>query len=165
MQPGHRRAVGSGMPEVPAPHESIDRDTHRRVAVDLFNHVWTLLRAPERSRAEEDAMIHAAHASRHHWGVVGDSKNWAIGEWQISRVYATLGRAEPALYHGGRCLEICGEHQLTDFILAYAHEALARAYALTGDAKERDHHLAAARGTEIAEAETRARLEEDLAGI
>ena len=46
-------------------------------------------------------MIHAAHASRHHWAAVGTGVNLARGEWQISRVYVTLGRGEPALFHAG----------------------------------------------------------------
>ena len=51
-------------------------------------------------------MIHAAHASRYHWGEVGDDVNLARGEWQCSRVYAVLGRGEPALWHARRCVEI-----------------------------------------------------------
>ena len=42
-------------------------------------------------------MLHAAHASRFHWGEVGEPVNFARGEWQISRVYAVLGRPEPAI--------------------------------------------------------------------
>ena len=49
-------------------------------------------------------MIHAAHASRYHWSKVGTNANLARGEWQVSRVYTVLDRAEPALYHAHRCL-------------------------------------------------------------
>ena len=49
-------------------------------------------------------MIHSAHATRCHWGKVGTAANRARGEWQVSRVCATLGGAEPALYHARRCL-------------------------------------------------------------
>jgi hypothetical protein len=44
-------------------------------------------------------MVHMAHASRFHWDNVGDDQNRAIGEWQVARVYAVLGRAESALFH------------------------------------------------------------------
>ena len=46
----------------------------------------------------------AARASRFHWGEVGEPVNRVRGEWQCSRVYAVLGRAEPALWHARRCL-------------------------------------------------------------
>ncbi len=143
----------------------VDAAHHRRLAVDLFNHVWTLLEKGERTRDEDEAMIHAAHASRHHWGEVGEPKNWAIGEWQLSRVYATLGRAEPAVHHARRGLELCANHGLGDYILAYAHEAMARAYSIVGDTEGRTRHAAAARQVEVAEAETRKMLESDLAGL
>jgi hypothetical protein len=113
--------------------ESPENDPERRVAVDLFNHVWSLLEMDDRSPEQDDEMIHAAHASRHHWGRVGTALNAARGEWQISRVYSVLGRGEPALYHARRCLALTTEHGFGDFDLAYAYEALARASAVAGD--------------------------------
>jgi len=79
-------------------------------------------------------MVHAAHASRHHWGRVGDATNVAVGEWQCSRVYAVLGRAEPAPHHARRSLEICEANGIGDFQRAAALEAMARASAVAGDA-------------------------------
>ena len=105
---------------------AIDPGTHRALAVDLFNHVWTLLEMPSRTPMQDDEMIHAAHASRHHWGVVGEPANLARGEWQCSRVYSVLGRAEPALWHARRCLAICEEHGIGDWDIAFAWEAIAR---------------------------------------
>ena len=55
---------------------------HRQLGVDLFNHVWTLLEKPTRTAAEDEEMVHAAHASRHHWAQVGIPANVARGEWQ-----------------------------------------------------------------------------------
>jgi hypothetical protein len=109
-----------------------EHQAHRKLAVDLFNHVWTLLEKPQRTVEEDDEMVHAAHASRYHWGVVGKPVNLARGEWQVSRVYATLNRPEPALYHARRSLEICQQNGLGDFDLAYAYEALARASSIAG---------------------------------
>ena len=83
---------------------SLSREQRRQLAVDLFNHVWTLIELPERTPEQDDEMIHAAHASRSHWGEVGTKANLARGEWQVSRVYTVLGRSEPALYHAHRCL-------------------------------------------------------------
>ncbi len=77
----------------------IDDGTRRTLAVDLFNHVWTLLERTDRTPMQDDEMLHAAHASRFHWGEVGEPVNLARGEWQCSRVYAVLDRAEPAMWH------------------------------------------------------------------
>jgi hypothetical protein len=144
-------------------------EQHRRVAVDLFNFTWTLLGKVDRTAAEIDSMIHAAHASRHHWGMAAGSEpaNLARGEWQCSRVYAVLGRAEPALWHARRCLEICEEHGIGDWDIAFAYEALARASRVAGDVPAVEHWLAKAReaGERIEEAEERDLLQSDLATV
>ena len=141
----------------------------RRLAVDLFNHAWSLLRLPERTPEQDDELIHAAHASRHHWAEVGTAANLARGEWQISRVYATLGRAEPALYHAGRCLAYCegDPDALEDWDLPYAYEALARAHLVAGNAAEARASADRARelGERISEAEDREQLAADLATL
>lgn len=147
-------------PELPAA-------VHRELAAQLFNHTWALLDRTRRSVAENDEMVHAAHASRYHWGKVGTSVNLAIGEWQISRVYATLGRAEPALHHGRRSLEIARRAHLGHFSVAYGHEALARAFAVAHRPRERNRHLRLARleGERIRDSDDRRMLFEDLATI
>ncbi len=105
----------------------------RSLAVGLFNHVWELLELPDRTAMQDDAMVHAAHASRWHWGQVGSPQHWAVGEWQCSRVYAVLGRGDESLHHARRCLALTEEFPMDDFVAASAHEALARAYAVNGD--------------------------------
>jgi len=137
---------------------------HRKMAADEFNYVWRLLDKKRRTREHEDDMVHASHASRFHWSHVGGPKELAIGEWQISRVYAVLARAEPALHHARRCLEICEEDGVRDFPLAYAHEALARAYAVAGDARAREKHIRLAReaGAKIAEDDDREQFFKDI---
>jgi hypothetical protein len=42
------------------------------LAAQLFNETWRLLELQGRSEDDDDRMIHAAHASRHHWGQVPD---------------------------------------------------------------------------------------------
>jgi hypothetical protein len=141
----------------------------RRLAVDLFNHAWSLLRLPERTPEQDDELIHAAHASRHHWGEVGTAANLARGEWQVSRVYATLGRAEPALYHAGRCLAYCegDPAAIEDWDLPYAYEALARAHAVAGNVAEARASADRSRdlGERIADEEDREQLAADLATL
>jgi DNA-binding transcriptional MerR regulator len=116
----------------------LDRATRRKLAADLFNHTWTLLERPDRNPDQVDEMIHSAHASRYHWGEVADHEpvHLARGEWQCSRVYAVLGRAEPALWHARRCLEINEANATADWDIASAYEAMARAHLAAGDIAE-----------------------------
>jgi len=132
----------------------IGQEVHRKLAVDLFNRVWELLDKSDRTSEEIDEMIHAAHASRHHWGEIGTSLEFERGEWQISRVYSTLKRSEPARFHAARCLEICEGNGIGDFDLAFAYEALARAHAVAGDGtKSREYIALAERAAEAIEDE------------
>ena len=86
----------------------LDQATRRALAAGLFNHTWTLLETNPRTPAQDDEMIHAAHASRYHWGEISDDVHLARGEWQCARVYSVLGRgragplARPALRRAGR---------------------------------------------------------------
>jgi len=115
--------------------------THREFGVELFNYVWDMLDKPQRTQEEDDTMLNAAHASRYHWENAGTTLNIARGEWQIARVYSVLQRAEPALHHARRCLEICLENNFGDFDLAFAYEALARASDINGDEAKRDRYV------------------------
>jgi hypothetical protein len=156
------------MGQPPMPPE-LDDATHRMLGVGLYNFTWTLMEKPDRTAEETDLMIHAAHASRYHWEKVAVAVNRARGEWLCSRVYAVLGRAEPALWHAQRCLAIveAGGEGFEDWDRASALEAVARAYAVAGDrAKaERCKALAAAELPKIAEADDRDVIEKDLASI
>jgi hypothetical protein len=136
---------------------------HRRLGVDLFNEVWRLIE----SREADDRMIHAAHASRYHWGEAPECKpeNLARGEWQVSRVYTVLGLSEPALRHARRCLDICEAHGLGDWDLAYAYEAVARAYKTAGVAREAAAYTKLASEVPIAQDDDRERLAKDLATL
>jgi hypothetical protein len=143
------------------------RVDHRKLGVDLFNYAWTLIEQENRTRDEDDEMIHAAHASAYHWRHAEGARpeNRARSEWQLARVYAVLGRAEPALFHAQRCLDHCLENEIGDWDLAFAHEALARAHRVAGDDDEVGRHLELARATKVAENEDREHLEEALGTI
>ncbi|HSF81110.1 MAG TPA: hypothetical protein VLA49_07745 [Anaerolineales bacterium] len=144
-----------------------EQKIHRKFAVDLFNYTWDLLDKPQRTKQENDTMLHAAHASRYHWEKAGTALNLARGEWQVSRVYAILNRAEPALYHAQLSLEICQGNDIGDFDLAFAYEALARASAVAGDIPARDRHLeqAVKSGQAIVEAGDRKHFFSELQSI
>lgn len=143
---------------------SLDAERRLKLAKELFNFTWTLLEKEDRTGEESELMINAAHASRAFWGEFGTPVNFARGEWQISHVYATVRRAEPALHHARRCLEICEAHELGAFDLAYAYEALARANAVAGDRElcSRHERLSREAAESIAAKEDRAMLLSDL---
>ena len=137
---------------------------HRRLAVELFNSVWKLIDKADRTASDDLTMIHCAHASRYHWGVAGDAKNWCIGEWQVARVYATLGRAEASRYHAVEALRLAEANDLGPFLLASAHEGLARAAMVARDAAEFDRHIAESKriGAGITDEEDREIWQADL---
>lgn len=121
-----------------------EREVHRRVAVTSFNRAWNLLEKKRRNPREDLEMLHLAHASRYHWGLVGTPKNRAVGEWQLSRVYAELGQPSLALRFARAALSTCEKNGLTD-ILPTAYEAIARAYAAANDSRRAKEFLTRAR--------------------
>jgi DNA-binding transcriptional MerR regulator len=151
------------------PTTDLDPETRRHLAASLFNHVWTLLENPDRTPQQDDEMLHAAHASRFHWGEsgVGEPVHHARGEWQCSRVYAVLGRPEPALWHAHRCLALVESHGLGGFDLGAAYEAVARAQLTAGDLAEVGTWKARAAAVlaDITDPDDREILEGDLATL
>jgi tetratricopeptide (TPR) repeat protein len=147
----------------------MNREEQRTLAAETFNRGWRLLDKSGRTQDEDDEMLHGAHASRYHWIGAGTRVNAARGEWQCARVYAVLGRAEPALHHARRCLELCESvrDDLDPFDLPFAYEALARAHAVAGELEEarRWAERARAAGEAIEDEDDRALLESDLATI
>ena len=124
------------------------------MAVNLFNHTWDLMGKKDRNADESDEMIHSAHTSRYHWSVVVSSGkypetgplNLQRGDWQISRVYSILKRPHAAEYHAKRCLDITIDNKIEDFDLAFAYEAMARAYSIFGNkTAEKKKYLALAK--------------------
>ena len=141
--------------------------TDKELGIELFNKTWALLETPQ---PDPDELLHCAHASAYHWMEAGGTvANRARSEWQCSRVYAVLGRGEPALHHARRCLELCesAPDEIEEFDLPFAYEALARAYSVAGDEGEAQAWLERARaaGAKIADEDDRVLLESDLSTI
>ncbi len=147
----------------------LDDEAHRRLGKELFNHTWTLLEKADRTPREAGEMIHAAHASAFHWSRGGGTlANAARAEWQVSRVYAWLGRGEPALWHARRCLELAEAAAAAgvadDWDVPAALEGLARAQAVAGDRTAADATRARAREalSSVADPDDRQLIEQDL---
>jgi hypothetical protein len=138
-----------------------------QLGVDLYNETWRLLD----SREDDDELLHQAHASAYHWlkAPECEPRNRARSEWLCSRVYAVLGRAEPAMHHAQRCLQLCEQHpdNVEDWDLAFAFEALARAYRIVGNEDEarRYEQLGREQAEVIADPEDRESLLRDLSSL
>ena len=109
-----------------------EREFHRKTAVRCFNEAWDYLEKKKRTEQDNQKMLQLAHASRYHWGLLGTPRNKAVGDWQISRVYAALKQPHLSLLFAKSSLEICKKKKLPE-ILATAYEAVARAYAVAED--------------------------------
>jgi hypothetical protein len=116
----------------------------RQFAAALFNRTWDLLDKPERTDEDDDELLAAAFGSRFFWGRVGDASNRAVGDGQIARVCAELGRADLAVRFASKGLAAVEAEGYTDFRLASAYEVMARAHACAGNVAERDRFVALA---------------------
>jgi DNA-binding transcriptional MerR regulator len=149
--------------------QALDAETHRRLGIDLFNKTWTLLEKENRTRDDDDEMLHTTHASAFHWFHVGTAANRARSEWQCSRVNAVLGRPEAALAHARRCHELVEENPdvMEQFDLPAAYEALARAHLVAGDLSEarRYRELGVAETAKIDDEDDRRIMEADFATL
>lgn len=146
---------------------------HRKQSVDLFNETWNYLDKEERTPEEEDLMVNLSHASRYHWGVRVE-KGWDAtpinlgrGDWQLSRVYAIIGDGKRAVHYGKNYLDICEKESIKDWDLAYAYEALARGYAVTGDTKNKNKYMELAKKAtnEVKDKDTKEMILADLKTI
>ncbi|MGI8978844.1 MAG: hypothetical protein ACR2FY_06435 [Pirellulaceae bacterium] len=119
----------------------------RWFAVDCNNAAWELLEKPNRTTDETERMLHAAHASVHHWLAVGNDLNRLRGMVLLANVYAGAGLAEGAVRYAERALALsdaAGETQ-SAFDRATALAAAARAFALSGQGERAKQHSAFAR--------------------
>lgn len=146
-----------------------DSELHLAQAKQLNNSVWDVLDAGELagdSPEAREALLYAAYASAHHWRQVGTAVNQLRAEHLISRAAALAGYGDAALHHARRCLELCDANRddIADWDLGFAHEALARALAATGDptaAEARAHAITVAAA--IADEQDREIVEGELA--
>jgi hypothetical protein len=118
-------------------------EAHHHFSTSLFNATWVLLDQPDRTADDEAQMLLRAMASYYHWTARADAtdRHHSVGAWLIARVQAVLGRAEDARWWAQRSLTAAERGGLSAFYVAYAHEALARAACVRGDAVEASAQL------------------------
>jgi len=117
---------------------------HKFFAAHCFNRAWDLIEMADRTPEDDRLMVALNQASLYHWQQRDDcsNKRLSVGFWQASRIQSLLGNAPEALRHAQVCLEYSGA--LQPFYLGYAHEALARAQRMGGNALAARAHLESA---------------------
>ena len=105
-------------------------DNQRSAAGAAFNATWDYLDKPDRTEAETTRMLTLAHGSRHLWTDIGGAREWSIGDWQIARAYAAIGAGALSQLYALSALQHAMDHAADPFIIAAAHEGLARACAV-----------------------------------
>lgn len=115
-----------------------ERDMHRWFGVELNNEVWGLLDdgiAADSPQDDRDLLLYSAYAAARHWRECGTAANTARAEHAISRAATAVGLPDVALRHARRCLALVegNPEAMADWDPPFAHEALARALAATGD--------------------------------
>lgn len=137
---------------------------HRTFAPRFFNHTWSLMDRGNLTDDEVDEMLAAGFAQRAHWYQVGEPRNRAIADWQVSRAALLAGYPDLSLRFGDRCLRMGAENDLGPFVLGFAHEALVRTAAAVDDIDTFEAHLLSARelALQITDDEERSTLEADL---
>ncbi len=137
---------------------------HRRFGIELFNQTWDLLDTADRTTDQNAEMLATALGSRHHWRQIGEPKNYAISDWQVSRVFAVCDAPELARGFAQQSLDLCRRHELGPYLTGYAYEGLARAAFAAGDEALAHEHMRAARelAAEVEDGDSRALLSGDL---
>jgi len=117
---------------------------HKKTAKKCFNEAWDYLDKKSRTADDEQQMLHLAHASRYHWGFVGSALNFAIGDWQLSRVYGALNEPRLTLHFAKSALEITQKNKLSSN-LPSAYEGMARAYVIAKEERSARDYIKKAR--------------------
>jgi len=142
---------------------------HRYFATYCFNQTWDYIDRPGLTSQEEEVMLSLSLISLWHWTQRQDCTptNLSVGYWQVARVFALLRQADNARHYGELCLEASQMDGVEPFYKGYAYEALARAEAVSGDRRQKDHFILMARqaAAEVMEAEDRNQLLKDLETI
>lgn len=116
---------------------------HRTFAPRFFNHTWELMDREVLDEDGIDELLASAFAQRAHWYQVGDARNRAIADWQVSRAAVIAGYPDLSRRFGERSLREAAD--LDPFVRGFGHEAIARAAASVDDLGTFEEHLAAAR--------------------
>jgi hypothetical protein len=111
----------------------------RWFAVEFNNRAWDLLEKVNRSAAETEEMLHAAHAACLHWLAIGKPINHTRALYLLASAYAAAGFGELAVRHALLSIESCdaaGE-ETTAFDRAMAFGCASNAHAVLAKCSRR----------------------------
>ena len=153
-------------PDPLAAQRSTEGDWHRRQGVEATNSAFDLL-ARDRDAEADEELLRLAYAAAYHWERAQGAgpANAVRADYLVSRSLTATGLPDRGLVSADRALARCGEHGLSDFDLAYALEARARALHALGRREEATAAWRAARAVEVADAEDRAIVTSDFAEL
>jgi len=108
---------------------------HRRFAAAANNRAWELS-VQNRSAAEDQEMLNAAHASAWHWAKVGTELNRMRATMLLAEVHALLGLGRSALAHAEAMRAYFLERQSPDWEVAFVHVVHSHAASAAGEAEK-----------------------------
>lgn len=107
---------------------------HRRFAAASNNRAWDLS-AQTRNAAQDEEMLHTAHASAWHWSKVGTELNRMRATMLLAEVHALLGLGRPALRYAEEMREYFLRVGAPDWETAFVHVVHAHAAFAAGAAE------------------------------
>ena len=128
------------------PHQPDTTDPHswhRYYAMDCNNRAWSLA-VQDRTTADDEEMLNAAHASAYHWNVVGDEIHRIRAKMLLAEVHALLGLGETAMRHADEMRDYLLDRDAPDWEIAFVHTVHAHAAAAVGDADQHQSSYEAA---------------------
>jgi len=102
-----------------------DDPATRALAVMSNNLAAELEQKAERSPAERELMLLAAHTARRRWELAGTWLNIERAEYRLARSCLAAGELAAAFEHAQACLEICRAHDAEPRELFWGFECLA----------------------------------------
>jgi hypothetical protein len=141
---------------------------HRALAGGYFNGAWDLIDASSRTPAQDRDMLTIACASRQHWiEAGGTAENLVVADWQVAHAASLAGFGEVALAFAGAAVDRAEAAGLAPWLIASAHEGLARACAASGDRLgfEREAQLTRTLLNDVTDPENRELVETQLDSI
>src|SRR5882672_536068 len=135
---------------------------NRWFAVECNNRAWRLAEQVSRTPAEDEEMVHAAHAATLHWSRVGTELHQARAAMLLGQVHALVGDGKRALRYARESFAFVTARQDTPgWELAFAHAVLANAAAANDERSLHNTHYARAKalGSALTDDEERAIFE------
>ena len=117
---------------MPKPDNSLAEEMSRNVARSCNNEAWALIERDALSAEELATLITLAATARHHWYRVGTQGNKVHADLLCAWAMARAGASDPAVYLADQVVSHFDRNG-ADWERAFAHAALAAAFAAAGD--------------------------------